>query len=117
MAKRDFYDVLGVGKGSEGDEIKRAYRNLAKKHHPDRNQGDSSAEQKFKEISEAYDVLKDEERRAAYDRFGHAAFESGGMAGGRRGGGGGGFEQAFGGGFADIFDEMFGDMAGSRRGG
>ncbi len=117
MAKRDFYDILGVGKGSEGGEIKRAYRNLAKKHHPDRNQGDSSAEQKFKEISEAYDVLKDEERRAAYDRFGHAAFESGGVAGGRRGGGGGGFEQAFGGGFADVFDEMFGDTAGSRRGG
>jgi molecular chaperone DnaJ len=116
VAKRDFYDVLGVRKGAPADEIKGAYRKLAKQHHPDRNPGDSSAEQKFKEISEAYDVLKDDERRAAYDRFGHAAFEAGGMGGGPRGAGGG-FEQAFGGGFADIFDEMFGDITGARRGG
>jgi molecular chaperone DnaJ len=114
MAKRDFYDVLGVRKGAPAEEIKRAYRRLAKEYHPDRNPGDATAEHKFKEINEAYDVLKDEERRAAYDHFGHAAFETGGM-GGRGRGGGFGFEQAFGGGFADIFDEMFGDLTGSRR--
>ena len=80
MAKQDFYEVLGVGKSASADELKRAYRKLAMQHHPDRNPGDKTAEQKFKDISEAYDVLKDDQKRAAYDRFGHAAFEQGGGA-------------------------------------
>ena len=78
MAKQDFYDILGVSKSADADELKRAYRKLAMQYHPDRNPGDKSAEQKFKEISEAYDILKDDQKRAAYDRFGHAAFENGG---------------------------------------
>src|SRR5438132_13961523 len=109
MAKQDFYEVLGVAKSASGDELKAAYRKLAMKHHPDRNPGDKSAEQKFKEISEAYDILKDDQKRAAYDRFGHAAFEQGGG----RGPGDFGFAA---GGFADIFDEMFGEFMGGRRG-
>src|ERR1700747_3235193 len=114
MAKRDYYDVLGVSKSADADELKRAYRKLAMQFHPDRNPGDKTAEQKFKDLSEAYDVLKDEQKRAAYDRFGHAAFEGG--AG--RGAGPGGAEFGFGAGFADIFDEMFGEfMGGGRRGG
>jgi molecular chaperone DnaJ len=109
MAKQDFYEVLGVAKSASPDELKAAYRKLAMKHHPDRNPGDKSAEQKFKEISEAYDVLKDDQKRAAYDRFGHAAFE--------QGGGRGPGDFGFSGGFADIFDEMFGEfMGGGRRG-
>jgi molecular chaperone DnaJ len=114
MAKSDYYAVLGVSKSADKDEIKRAYRKLAKEYHPDRNPGDEQAEQKFKEIGEAYEVLGDEQKRAAYDRFGHAAFEAGAGAGG---GGPGGFGAGAGGfgGFADIFDEMFGDMMGGRR--
>jgi len=110
MAKRDFYEVLGVNKNASGDELKKSYRKLAMQYHPDRNQGDEKAEQKFKELNEAYEVLKDEQKRAAYDQYGHAAFEN---SGGPRAGAGG-FD--FGGGFADIFDEMFGDIMG-RRGG
>lgn len=102
MAKTDCYELLGVERGAGADDIKKAYRKKAMKYHPDRNDGDSAAEEKFREISEAYDILKDEQRRAAYDRFGHAAFENGG--GGARPGG---FD--FASGFADIFDEMFGD--------
>ncbi len=115
MAKQDYYELLGVAKGASADEIKKAYRKMAMQYHPDRNQGDKDAEHKFKEISEAYDVLKDEQKRAAYDRFGHGAFENG------RGGAGGGFGGfdfgGGGGGFADIFDEMFGEFMGGRRGG
>src|SRR3977135_449993 len=77
MAKQDFYDILGVSKSADADELKRAYRKLAVQSHPDRNPGDQSAEHKFKDINEAYDVLKDDQKRAAYDRFGHAAFENG----------------------------------------
>src|SRR5690606_28026989 len=113
MAKQDYYSLLGVERGCSQEELKKAYRRLAMQYHPDRNPGDKSAEQKFKDINEAYDVLKDEQKRAAYDRYGHAAFENGGMGGGGPFGGAGGF-----GGFADIFDEMFGDfMGGGRRGG
>src|SRR5579862_9357211 len=110
MAKQDYYETLGVAKGASADELKRAYRKMAMQYHPDRNAGDKTAEQKFKDVSEAYDVLKDDQKRAAYDRFGHAAFENGGMAGAGAGGFGG-----FQGGFADIFEEMFGAMGGARR--
>ncbi|HRI77540.1 MAG TPA: DnaJ domain-containing protein, partial [Alphaproteobacteria bacterium] len=81
MSKKDFYQVLGVDKKASADELKKAYRKLAMQYHPDKNQGNKEAEAKFKEISEAYDVLKDEQKRAAYDRFGHGAF-AGGMGGG-----------------------------------
>ena len=109
MAKQDFYELLGVAKGCGSEDLKKAYRKLAMQWHPDRNPGDKAAEQKFKDINEAYDVLKDDQKRAAYDRFGHAAFENGG-----RGAGPGDF--GFAAGFADIFDEMFGDFMGGRRG-
>ncbi|MEO5374683.1 MAG: molecular chaperone DnaJ [Alphaproteobacteria bacterium] len=116
MSKRDYYETLGVAKGSSADDMKKAYRKMAMQYHPDRNPGDKTAEQKFKELNEAYEVLKDDQKRAAYDRFGHAAFEQGG--GGRPGGpGAGGFDFHFASGFADIFDEMFGDFGGARRGG
>ncbi len=118
MAKQDYYELLGVAKTASADEIKKAYRKLAMQYHPDRNPGNEEAEHKFKEINEAYDVLKDEQKRAAYDRFGHQAFENGGRGGPGGFGGGGGFD--FGGGFADIFDEMFGEFMGGggrRQGG
>jgi molecular chaperone DnaJ len=111
MAKQDYYATLGVGRDANGEDLKKAYRKLAMQHHPDRNPGDKRAEAKFKEINEAYDVLKDEQKRAAYDRFGHAAFEQGGGAGP------GGFDFAAGGGIGDIFEQMFGDFMGGRRGG
>ncbi|MBY0338339.1 MAG: molecular chaperone DnaJ [Acetobacteraceae bacterium] len=111
MAKRDYYEVLGVARDASEEDLKKAYRKLAMKWHPDRNQGDKTAEAKFKELNEAYDTLKDADKRAAYDRFGHAAFEQGGMGGGAGAGG-----NPFGAGFEDIFEEMFGRFGG-RAGG
>jgi len=108
MAKQDYYELLGLSREASPDEVKKAFRKLAMECHPDRNPGDHAAEQRFKDINEAYDVLKDEQKRAAYDRFGHAAFEQGG-----RGGNG---DFGFTGGFADIFEEMFGSMMGGRGG-
>jgi molecular chaperone DnaJ len=113
MAKQDFYELLGVQRGASAADIKKAYRKLAMQHHPDRNPGDKASEHKFKELSEAYEILKDDQKRAAYDRFGHAAFENAG--GGPGAGPFGGFGNA--GGFADIFDEMFGEFMGGQRSG
>jgi molecular chaperone DnaJ len=113
MAKQDYYTTLGADRGASAEDLKKSYRKLAMQYHPDRNPGDAKAEAKFKEINEAYDVLKDDQKRAAYDRFGHAAFEQGGPGGG--GFGGGGFA---GGGLGDIFEQVFGDfMGGGGRGG
>jgi len=112
MAKSDYYEVLGVPRNAGADELKRAYRKAALKYHPDRNPGDAEAERRFKELSEAYEVLKDDQKRAAYDQFGHAAFE-----GGMGGAGAQGFEFNFGGSFADVFDDLFGEIMGARRGG
>ena len=106
MAKKDYYEVLGVIKSASSEEIKKAYRKLALKYHPDKNKGDKASENKFKEASEAYHVLSDKERRKNYDQFGHAAFESG--AGTR--GGFGNFD--FSGSFSDIFEDFFGDFGG-----
>ncbi len=115
MAKRDFYEVLGVGKSADEKELKAAYRKLAKQLHPDANPGDKTAEAKFKEISEAYDVLKDPQKKAAYDRFGHQAFE-GGMGAGRGPNGGAGFGPEFNSSMSDIFEDLFGDFMGGQRG-
>ncbi|MEO9574364.1 MAG: molecular chaperone DnaJ [Tateyamaria sp.] len=118
MAKRDYYDVLGVQKGANADEIKKGFRSKAKELHPDRNADKPDAEAQFKEANEAYDVLKDPEKKAAYDRFGHAAFEGGmGGGGGRPGGGFGGQQGDFGSAFSDVFDDLFGDFMGGQRGG
>jgi molecular chaperone DnaJ len=115
MAKRCFYEVLGVARGSSEGDLKSAYRKQAMQFHPDRNPGDKTAEAKFKDVNEAYQVLSDGEKRAAYDRFGHAAFEHGGGAGGQ--GGGFGMGDGFAASMADIFDDLFGDvMGGGRRG-
>ncbi len=121
--KRDYYEVLEVTRTSTGEEIKRSYRKLAVKYHPDKNPGDHTAEEKFKELGEAYDVLSDEQKKAAYDRYGHAAFAQGG--GVPRGGGGGGgfhdpfdiFREVFGasGGGGGIFEQFFGGAAGGQR--
>ena len=111
MAKRDYYDVLGVNKSASPEELKSAYRKLAIKYHPDKNPGDKSAEDKFKEASEAYGILSDKSKKENYDNFGHAAFENGG--GGRGGFGGfGGFSSAD---FSDIFEDFFGDFGGGGR--
>ena len=109
MAKRDYYDVLGVNKSASPEELKSAYRKLAVKYHPDKNPGDTKAEDKFKEASEAYGILSDKEKKQNYDNFGHAAFENGG---GRPGGGFGGFSGAD---FSDIFEDFFGDFGGGGR--
>ena len=113
MAKSDYYEVLGVSRGASAEEIKKAYRAKAKELHPDRNKDNPQAESDFKEANEAYDVLKDETRKAAYDRYGHAAFD-GGMGGGPRGGAGrqGDFASAF----SDVFEDLFGDFMGGRGG-
>jgi len=99
MADKDFYEILGVQRNASDDEIKKSYRKLAMKYHPDRNKDDKESERKFKEVSAAYEILKDSEKRSAYDQYGHDAF--------RQGGGGQGFGD-FGGGFSDIFEEFFG---------
>lgn len=116
MSKRDYYDVLGVSKGASADEIKKGFRKKAKELHPDRNKDNPDAESQFKEANEAYDVLRDADKKAAYDRFGHAAFENGMGGGGGRPGGGfgqGDFSSAF----SDVFDDLFGDFMGGQRGG
>jgi molecular chaperone DnaJ len=105
MAKRDLYEVLGVQKNATESDLKKAYRRLAMKYHPDRNPGDEEAEQKFKEAKNAYEVLSDPQKRAAYDQFGHAGVEGAGMGGGPRGGPGGAS-------FSDIFSDVFGDIFG-----
>lgn len=112
--KRDYYEVLGVDRGADDATLKRAYRKLAKKYHPDMNPGDKDAEQKFKEATEAYGILSDPEKRKAYDQFGHAAFENGGAGGTGGFGGFGGFDFN-GGDMGDIFGDIFGDLFGGGR--
>ncbi|MCA1405799.1 molecular chaperone DnaJ [Ensifer sp. IC3342] len=109
--KRDLYETLGVGRSADEKELKSAFRKLAMKYHPDKNPGDAEAEKSFKEINEAYETLKDPQKRAAYDRYGHAAFEQGGMGGGF----GNGFAGGGAGGFSDIFEDIFGEMMGGGR--
>jgi len=116
MAKRDYYEVLGLSKGASPEEIKKAYRTKAKELHPDRNKDKPESEGQFKEAGEAYEVLKDADKKAAYDRFGHAAFENGMGGGGGRPGGGFGNQGDFASAFSDVFDDLFGDMMGGRGG-
>ncbi|MCI4679925.1 molecular chaperone DnaJ [Rhodoblastus acidophilus] len=113
MAKRCYYEILGVSRTCSENELKGAFRKQAMQLHPDRNPGDKEAEHKFKEVNEAYQVLSDDQKRAAYDRFGHAAFEHGGGGGGFGGFGSG---EGFAASMADIFDDLFGDVMGGRRG-
>ena len=115
MAKRDYYTVLGVNRDASEEDVKKAYRKLAMKHHPDRNPDDKGAEEKFKEAKEAYEVLSDAKKRAAYDQFGHAGVDPSagfGAGAGARGAGPEGF-----GGFADAFGDIFGEIFGQGRGG
>lgn len=114
MAQQDYYDVLGIERGADAAAIKSAFRKRAMQYHPDRNKDDPEAEKKFKELGEAYEILSDDQKRAAYDRFGHAAFQNGANG---AGGGFGGFNGAGGAaGFSDIFDEIFGEFMGGRGG-
>ena len=115
MSKRDYYEVLGVSRTASDEELKKAYRRSAMKHHPDRNPDDKGAEEKFKEANEAYEVLSDAAKRSAYDQYGHAGVDPNRGMGGGEGFGGGGFAEAFG----DIFGDMFsgGRAGGPRRGG
>ncbi|HCQ83855.1 MAG TPA: molecular chaperone DnaJ, partial [Verrucomicrobiales bacterium] len=105
MSQRDYYEILGVSKSASAEEIKKAYRKMAVKFHPDKNPGDKKAEDKFKELGQAYEALSDPQKRAAYDQYGHAAFD--GRSRGFGGGGGGGFHDPF-----DIFREVFGGGGG-----
>ena len=109
MSDQDFYTTLGVSRTASEDEIKKAYRKLAMKYHPDRNQGNKEAEEKFKEVQKAYDTLSDKQKRAMYDQYGHAAFEQGAGAGAGGFGGAQGFD------FSDIFSQMFGGGGGARQ--
>jgi len=113
LSKRDYYEVLGVSSSASEAELKKAYRTKAKELHPDRNSDNPNSESQFKEVNEAYDVLKDQNKKAAYDRYGHAAFE-GGSAGPGAGGfhGGGDFSSAF----SDVFEDLFGDFRGNQNG-
>ena len=118
MAKRDYYEVLGVARGASEQEIKKAFRKKARELHPDSNPDNPNAESQFKEANEAYEILKDADKKAAYDRYGHAAFD-GGMGGGGAGARSGGFhgQGDFASAFSDVFDDLFGDFMGGQRGG